>query len=414
MALIVVIAVMNGFQSTSINSLLEISSYHVKCEFLSSEVLPSEVLPNEVLPTEFSESSANKYFENLVSSMNETQCVLPMMESQALLVGSKGKQNAAIIRGVVPDIALVDSGFAQQAKIVSGSFDLTEPKTVVLGSTLSKRLGVRVGEPVSVLLLSGDADTELFADDRELKVTGIFECPYLDINAGFAFTSLETARSLLGEGGKIFYGVKLKDKNKDAIFMQKLMSNIDDSFIDLKLESWRVMNKSFFGALRIEKNVLFLLVLLIFLVVGINIYNGMRRMVFERKEDICVLYALGASKKQVQFAFILQGLYVAFLGCLFGLVIGLLISSNMHYVFIFLSQVIYAFQYFFTMIFSPQNAHLVSENYIFLYYADIPAVIGFWETFYIVIFGILASLVSSYFASRKLLKFQVSEVLRDE
>ena len=392
LALIVVIAVMNGFQATSINSLLEIGSYHVKCDNVSEQ------------DASFVVSCAEK--------IDETDCIVPMNEVQGLLVGNKGKQNAAIIRGVPENITEIDSGFAKQAKIVSGNFSLDQSKSVVLGSTLAHRLGVRVGDSVTVLMLSGNSDTELFSSERVLSVTGIFECPYLDINSSFAFTSLSSMKEL-ADGLPVFYGIKLKDKNKDGIFIQKF-SKETRTANNFQLTSWRIMNKSFFGALRIEKNVLFLLVLLIFLVVGINIYNGMRRMVFERKEDVCVLYSLGVEKRRVQLAFILQGMYVALIGCVSGLLLGLFISSNMHFVFIFLSKVVYGFQYFFAMLFSPQTAYMVTENYIFKFYSDIPAVIGFWETFYIVIFGLLASLLSSYFASRKVLNFQISEVLRDE
>ena len=169
LALIVVIAVMNGFQATSINSLLEISSYHVKCEI------------------ENIEESEKTNFELSESILAETECVVPIKESQCLLVGNRGKQNASVIRGIIPNICEVDKGFAEQAKITSGKFDIASEKSIVLGSSLARRLSVSVGDTVSVLFLAGNSDTELFSDNRDFVVTGIFESPYLDINSSFLF-----------------------------------------------------------------------------------------------------------------------------------------------------------------------------------------------------------------------------------
>ncbi len=401
MALIVIIAVMNGFQATSINSLMEISSYHVQ------------------IKTDEKVFALNQPFIDELKSMDEVDCVIPMCEVQSLIVGQRGKQDAAIVRSVPERLVFDDDGFAHNIRMIAGDFKINKEKSIILGSSLAKHLGVRVGDTVTLLALSGSSQVELFSEGRVLKVTGIFECPYLEINSTYAFTSLDSMNQMTDNGLPVFYGVKLKEKNRDGIFIQKILSDekLKDCGIDLREEnvfSWRVLNKSFFGALRIEKNVLLLLVLLIFLVVGINIYNGMRRMVFEKKEDICVLNALGAKRKQIQLSFVMQGFYVALAGAVPGLLLGLLISSNIDVVFTLISKITYYLQYAFMLIFSPQNAYYVTENYIFLYYAEIPAIIGFWETFYVTAFGILSALISSFIASRKVLSFKIAEVLHDE
>ena len=401
MALIVIIAVMNGFQSTSINSLMEISSYHVK------------------ITTDDKVFSLNQSFVDELKAMEEVECVIPMCEVQSLIVGSRGKQDAAFIRSVPERLIFEDDGFAHNMKMISGDFKLDREKSIILGTTLAKHLGVRVGDTVNLLALSGSSQVELFSEDRVLKVAGIFECPYLEINSTFAFTSIDALNQMTDNGLPVAYGIKLKEKNRDGIFIQKILKDekLAECGINLSEEnvlSWRVLNKSFFGALRIEKNVLLLLVLLIFLVVGINIYNGMRRMVFEKKEDICILNALGASRKHIQLSFVMQGFYVALAGAVPGLLLGLLISSNIDVVFTLISKITYYFQYFFMLIFSPQNAYYVPDIYVFLYYAEIPAIIGFWETFYVTVFGILSALISSYIASRKVMSFKIAEVLHDE
>ena len=154
--------------------------------------------------------------------------------------------------------------------------------------------------------------------------------------------------------------------------------------------------------------------LLIFIVVGVNIFNGMRRMVFERREEICVLRALGADAKSIKQVFVVQGLSVGLYGAIPGLILGLLLCVRMDVVFTLIGYISYGVQYFFTMIFNPSYAPYLSQNLIYLQYASIPAKVNFIEVFYITMFGVISAVVSSWIASRKIMQFQVSEVLRDE
>ena len=153
---------------------------------------------------------------------------------------------------------------------------------------------------------------------------------------------------------------------------------------------------------------------LILIVVGVNIFNVMRRMVFERREEICVLRALGADAKSIKYVFVLQGLSVGLLGSIPGLVLGLLLCVKMDVVFSLIANISYGMQYFFTMLINPSYVSYLSQNLIYLQYASIPAKVNFWEVFYISMFGIISSVISAWLASRKIMKFQVSEVLRDE
>ena len=390
MALIVIISVMNGFQSTSIDTLMEISSFHVRVNA--------------------NDKSNEKEFYNFCKDYEQVTSVTPFLEAQGLLVGKRGKQQAALLRSVPHSIIFEDSGFANEVDVYSGEFDLETPMSICLGSELARNLGVGVGDTISILALSGNSSVDLFSDDRVFTVTGLFFTSNLEINSFYAFISLEDGRKILGNGTDNFYGLKLKDYNKDNIVIHK----INENNFEVECQSWRDYNRSIFTALRIEKNVLLILVLLIFIVVGVNIFNGMRRMVFERREEICVLRALGADAKSIKNVFVIQGLSVGLIGAIPGLILGLLLCVRMDIVFSLLASISYGLQYFFTMLFNPSFAPYISENLIYLQYANIPAKINFGEVFYITIFGIISAVVSSWIASRNIMKFQVSEVLRDE
>lgn len=390
MSLITVVSVMNGFQMSFIDAILELSSYHVRVSSIDNSDLVE--------------------FYDFCESDNDILCISPFYESQGLIVGKKNKESAGIIRGVDKNICSIDKGFEKEIKIISGSFDLFSSEKIVLGSYLANSLGVRVGDEVNLLVLSGGKDVSLLSQDRKFIVSGIFECGYYDINLGYCFVNLEAAKQYFGENAIVTYGIKIKKPNEDT----KVLSKIHNLFPKFDIKTWREYNRSFFGALHVEKNILMLVVFLIFVVVGINIYNSMRRLVFDRSQEISILSALGGTKKQIKFIFIMRGFLMGVIGAIIGVFLGILISLNIKSVFLGISHLMYAFQYLFTKIFSPENLIYVYENKMYSVYASIPARLVPFEVFLIAIFGILAPFFASLFASNNVLKMKIAEVLHYE
>lgn len=388
-ALIVIISVMNGFQMGYIDSIMEISSFHVRIENPSKDF-------------DFSDLE--------ISKSKDIRTYIEMYEAQTLMVGNGSRQYPALLRGVPANILEVDSGFKDELTMVSGKFDLSEPYSCVLGSTLARRLGLRVGDSVNLLAISGSSDTELFSANRNVTIVGTFTSGYSDINQTFAFVSLETTQSLLGDDVLPLTCLKLKNQNQDA----RIIAKIENQAPGLNCESWRSYNRSFFGALKIEKNVLMFLAFLIFVVVAINIYNSMRRLVYERREEIAVLQALGSGKKDTRFIFTMQGLLTGVKGSIPGLIIGLLISYNMEGVFYGFSWILGKITYLFNLIVNPDNAAFIASNSIFMYYSKIPARVVPYEVVLITLFGVLASYFAALLASKNIMKSSISEVLRDE
>jgi len=390
MTLIVVMSVMNGFQMSFIDSIMEISSYHI----LLNDV-PEEERMNVM---DYCDSSKN------ILSISE------FYEAQTLMTGSRGREEAAIIRAVNPEIYNTDRGFRRELQIVDGDFNFSEPNSIVLGTSLARKLGVTVGSTVNLFVLSGGNDVSLFSTDRLFKVTGVFTCGYSEIKGSFAFINLEDGVKHLGNEAKKIYGLKLKRSNDDV----RVILDLNKKFPEIKSVSWREYNKTFFGALRIEKNILMLMVAFIFIVVGVNIYNGMRRLVFERKAEIAILSAMGARNSEIKAIFIMRGFITGVIGAFAGVILGLLISVNTEFVFNSASKVLYYSQYLITAIFSPQTLAFVQENSSYDIYAEIPARVFFSEVFMISLFGVFAPLFASWAASKNVLKMTVSEVLHDE
>lgn len=370
MTLITVVSVMNGFQRYSINPIMEISSYHLRASDIPEEHFAD--------------------FVDFCENNRRIKCTSLFCESQGLLIGKRNKQAAAVIRAVDPNLMLTDEGFAKELKIVYGEFDVNSENSIVLGLSLANELGVSVGSEVNILALAGGKDVSLISQNRKFTVTGVFDCSYYDIKKGYGFVGLESAEKYFGKDVQMIYGIKLKNYENDIASVAELK----EEFSDIKVQSWREFNKSFFGTLRIEKNILMLLVCIIFIVVGINIYNGMRRLVFERKQEISILSALGGTSREIMAIFIARGFSMGFLGSLCGMIIGLFISFNIRPIFTFIAMLL--------------------KNPMFAVFAQIPAKVVFSEVFFITIFGIAAPLFASWKASRNVLKMKVAEVLHDE
>ncbi|MGN0730200.1 ABC transporter permease [Treponema sp.] len=387
MALIVVMSVMNGFQMRSIDSIMEISSYHVQV-------------------TDVEKTS----FEQWSRENKDVICAVPFYEAQGLMVGNSKSQCAAVVRAVPENIMELDPGFRRTLKIVVGDFDLSSENSIIIGSTLANSLRAGLGSVVNIAALSGSSDVEMLSSSRQFVVTGIFYCGYAEINSSFAFIGFDAGKKILGNSSAEKYGVKLASSSKDVSFVRKCRA----AFSNAKIVSWREYNRSFFGVLRMEKNTLFVIVLLIFLVVAINIFNSMKKLVLERKNEIAVLSALGGSAKNVQAVFITQGAITGFAGAVTGLILGIFITLNMKTVFALLSKIQFGIEYIAAMIFNPEYKNFVTENPLFAIYARISPRIFLHEVFLIFFFGLISSVAAALISSRSILKMTVSEVLRDE
>lgn len=391
MTLIVTVSVMNGFQMGFIDSIMEISSAHIRVT--ASQDFDQQALEQQCFRPELG-----------------VVAVEPLYEAQSLLASASGRQAASLIRAVSPDIMYTDAGFAQEMQMISGEFDLSRPGYIVLGSQLARQLGVRVGSTVNMLALSGGSDVELISDNRVFVVSGIFSCGYAEINSSYSFISMIAGEQFFGQEATKIFALKLADSENDL----QVIHQLEKAISGIQTESWRSYNRSFFGALKVEKNLLMMLVFMIFVVVGVNIFNGMRRMVFERRSEIAILSALGGRKREVQLIFILRGLLTGLGGAIPGLLLGMLLCVQMDVIFDVIAKLSYWLQYLVTMATNPAMAVYVRENTMYQVYASIPARMFPVEITFITIFGVFSALAASWVASRKVLAMTLSEVLHDE
>ncbi|MDR0639922.1 MAG: ABC transporter permease [Spirochaetaceae bacterium] len=403
LALTVILAVMNGFQMGFIESILEISSYHIRVELAGAE-------------------RAEETAALLLRNGHLVQSVVPYREVQGIIRGpDTGRQQVAVVRALPPDALVADQGMAEKLIMERGAFNLHDPNAILLGAEAASRLGARLGDTVTLLSLSGilprvpagdDAaggeDAEDGTLDSSFVVRGVFRSGFYEYDLGWAFIGLERAREMEPRL-KTTLGVKISDRYADQRALSLIEKTLRENGIDAKLSSWRDYNKAFFGALRTEKLFMFILVGLIFIVVGIQIFQSQRRLVLERSDEIGLLRAVGAGVFDVRCIFALGGLIIGGIGALTGTALALLIAWNIAALFGALENAVN----FIIDLLSGGGRFAVFSPAIF-YIKDIPSRLIPQEVLAIFLFGFGAAALAGWFASKRVTSIKPAEVLRYE
>jgi lipoprotein-releasing system permease protein len=260
MTLIAVLSVMNGFQLNTIEAILELNSYHVRIipENPALGLPPGSLMRLQAIPG--------------------VRAVFPFTEIQTLARGAYQDSQVCGRRALPQDIMGTDNPLAEKLQIVQGSFDLSSPQSLVIGSELARRLGVKAGASISLLNLAGADFSGLKPENLVFRVQGVFKSGYYEYDMAWGFLSLENAKPLMSPADSVLTGIKLTDRFDDEATLRRAGEIVGGGGSAI---SWREYNKAIFGALRVEKVMLMVLIGLIFIVVASNIYQSLRRSVYE-------------------------------------------------------------------------------------------------------------------------------------
>jgi lipoprotein-releasing system permease protein len=397
---------MNGFQLGFIDSILEISSYHIRVESTSSAGIPGDAVG----------------LDEVLGAVRRTRGVIaavPFLEIQGIARGTLTMPQGCSIRAIPPDTLSLDSGFASRVEIVEGKFSLSAPRSIVIGSELARSIGVGLGDSISLLTAAETRDKGLKPLTSSFVITGLFKSGYYEYDAGMAFISLADGGMFFASPPPIVIGVKLADRYSDDRVAGYLaaMSKLSGC----RIESWRDFNRAFFGALRTEKTLMMFVIGLIFLVVGVNIYHSLRRAVYERREEIGLLRAIGSRPGDVRAVFICNGALIGGSGALAGLLLGLFLSNNINGVFAFAEALVNGVFFIARTILSTVGDSAASSagsfsifSPAYFYLTEVPSRILYPEALLIFLFGLLSATGAAFFASRQVSGVLPAEALRYE
>ncbi len=242
-----------------------------------------------------------------------------------VLMSTGVRQDGIMLKGIAVDDPLVLAQFFEirQGDLRRLAHDDDGPvlDRVAIGVDLSERLGIFLGDTVSVF----SDETTLsplgeFPLRRRFKVAVIFQSGLYDFDAQWAFTSIQSAQRALGAGQRVsVVECRVKDiyqVDRMALQIKKLLG------AGFETIDWKELNRPVFEALRLEKLVMVITIGLIVFVAALNIITTLTMMVMEKTRDIAVLMSMGATQKNVRKIFILQGLTIGVIGSFWGLIFG--------------------------------------------------------------------------------------------
>jgi lipoprotein-releasing system permease protein len=375
-ALLCVIGVMNGFQVGFIDAVLDLDSFHIRVPGASVSASQLEAaLPRSVV-------------------------IVPFVDIRTMVVNGRGKAYPVRVKILEDDMDIRDPAFIKRLEMRSGAFE----GGLVIGSEMARRLDARPGDTLDLLAVSADEDTGIRTAMISVVVSGIYHSGYFDFDSGLAFLP-RSASSDLGAGEEVMLGVKLSDRYGD----ERAKSELEAAGIH-GVETWREYNRAFFGALRMEKSVMMMLIGLIFIVVGVNIYHSMRKAVYARVDDIATLRALGAGSASIRDIFILDGVVAGAGGAFIGLCLGLLVVMNVNGVFSAIEGMVSILH---ALVGGKGSAFAFFSPDLF-YIGDVPVRLSFPETIFISMAGAASAIVAARVASSRVSAILPSEVLRDE
>jgi len=374
--LIVVLSVMNGFRTELISKILGLNGHLV-------------VQPIDMALSDFDDVAAR------VARVPGIELAIPFVEGQVLAAGPS-QSSGALVRGVRgADLARIKTVAGNIRQGTLDGFD--ESEGVALGRRLAQALGLQVGDTVTLMSPKG-VSTPFGVTPRSkvYPVTAVFEIGMSEYDATFVFMPLAEAQLYFNEENEVSgIDVYVDDPDNVAAFWKPVEVAADRPVL---LSDWRQRNITFFSALEVERNMMFLILTLIVLVAALNIVSGLTMLVKEKGRDIAILRTMGATRGAVMRVFFITGASIGTLGTIAGLGLGTLICLNVESIRQFTSWITR------TELFSPE-----------LYYLSrLPAEMNAGEVVAIVAMSLILSFLATLYPAWRAARLDPVEALRYE
>ena len=376
-ALITVLSVMNGFERELRERILTVASHAT----VSARTGWLEDWP------ELSRS---------VSEHPEVLAAAPFIYGQGLLTRAD-TVSGVLIRGVLPEKEREVSSILDHLTAGESGSLRQGGWNIVLGAQLARSLGVSVGDRVTLIAPKGKiTPAGLLPRMRRFEVSAIFEMDMYEYDSGIALIHLEDAARLLEtEGGVTGVRLRLEEIYRAPLVSQQLRQRLGGNF---RLTDWTREHANFFTALKIERRVMFVILLLIIAVAAFNIVSTLVMVVTDKRADVAILRTLGLGPLQVMAVFIVQGVVIGFGGTLVGGVLGVLTALN-------IETLVPWVENLFGIEFFPASVYVIS---------DFPAQLKWPDVYLISGVSFLICLAATLYPAWRASRTQPAEALRYE
>jgi lipoprotein-releasing system permease protein len=391
-ALIIVLAVMNGFETELRNKILGMNS-HV------------------VVMTHTGPITNYEQIEKEIRSIKGVVALTPFIYSQVMLKNGE-HVSGVVLRGLDPENALkvINLGKFEEGSLSRLNEKIQDTENtagaasraatlpgIVVGKELSKNLGLVLDEPVDIVSPMGiSTPMGLMPKVKRFRVVGIFESGFYEYDSSLAYISLKECQDFLGMKGAVT-GIEIKVN--DIYQAREIAGAIEKKLgYPYWARDWMKMNRNLFSALRLEKRVMFIIVGLIVLVAGFNIICTLIMVVMDKTKDIAILKSMGASAKSIMKIFMLQGVIIGGIGTLLGTVTGLTIAWN-------IGPITRSIENLFGFKILPGDVYYLSE---------LPALVNYEDVAIIVAGSLLVSLLATIYPARNASKLDPAEAIRYE
>jgi len=370
--LIIVMSVMNGFRSELVNKIVGFNS-HI-------------IIQSDDINKDLNLINTNK-IKNLTTGILETS-------SGEVVLINKNFTKGLSIRGYSEN----DFKNLEIFKKINfeSNKDIFNENNIIIGKELSFDLGLTVGQ--SILLMSPAGEDTIIGNlpkQESYKISHIFESGLLEFDQNVAFVNINSLENLLNYN-KSNRNIEIYLKSPLDIEGAKL--KFKELFKDNFIYTWADLNRSLFSALKVERNVMFIILSLIIIVAAFNIISGLTILVKNKTKDIAILKSIGVLNKSIYKIFFLIGFYIGFTATLFGVVIGILFSLYIEKIRTILSQI-------FDISLFPEEIYFLSK---------MPSEISIKSILIISICSIFTTTVVSIFPARKASKLNPIKALKYE
>ncbi len=305
--LIIVMAVMNGFREELLSRVLGLNG-HLGVYAIQGTVL------------EDYQEKAEK-----VKKIKGVELAMPLIEGQVMVSSLKSAQGA-IVRGLETKDFKKRKVLAES--IVGGSAEaLFEKDTLLVGDRLARKLGVYVGDKITLIAPKGTVTAfGSVPRMRSYTIGGTFSVGMYEYDSSFIFMPMEEAQKFF-DMDNVVTNLEVFLENHDQVSQARY--EISKALGGkVRIYDWQRSNAAFFNAIQVERNVMFLILTLIILVASFNMISGLIMLVKDKGRDIAVLRTMGATRAMIMRIFFMSGASIGFFGTLFGVLFGLVFCDN--------------------------------------------------------------------------------------